>query len=274
MKAGLQTDCVGTLVVMSIWILLFGMPLLWSEEIISDTFEGHKGLQAMPAKEMDTTIMPQGANLPDTTWQLASGGATDGRFTAGVLALHNGGGVCISLGNHNVNKLLTLSTTFCFNLERDPNVKPKEGLGILGFYPTPRKKRYEYVFKDFCGIVANLDGSLQLVVDGKPQGRPVPYNGKFDLSEFYTLRFTVDTVTGKILKITYGESKAVYDFSTTSFTNVATALAGIAGSVGNNPNTVDFRDFSATAEASTSPVITPEKTTSATTNATPASSNP
>ena len=61
------------------------------------------------------------------------------------------------------------------------------------------------------------------------QTAPIAYTGKYDPTKPVTLTYTIDTAKGTISNVSLTGSTNTYAFTTTAFTNAATAFAGIGG---------------------------------------------
>ena len=115
-----------------------------------------------------------------------------------------------------------------------------DGRGLaLGFYASVGSGQYSQ--NHFTGLVLDGAGNLNLVQDpndtgffgaGSTRGTAIPYGGTFDPMQFYTLSYTVDRSTGRILDISLSGSGADYSpfYSTTLFTPAATVYAGLYSS--------------------------------------------
>jgi len=211
---------------------------------------------------------PDVAGPAGAIFQLAGGGAYDVWRLDNAARMHNGGAVAITLGGGNENAVLTISAKICFEQPPKAENKTEEGkevvvqedldklksdikagVAVLGFYSVVPKQEFGYFYKAFTGLQVNYDGSLQLYVNGESSGAPIAFGGTFDPATPTLLSFTVNTITGALVKVEFGTSSAKYEFSTTSFTKEATVYAGFGGSLGNHPLHVEFRDFNVSAES-------------------------
>lgn len=196
-------------------------------------------------------LTPSGVNLPGGTWQLAGGGIYDSNeypasnpYVPGVSYAtgHNGGAAAISLGSYNLNRELTVRSSFLFS-----GSAAAGSCALVGFYSAPKATQYQSLTANFSGVKVNYDGSLQLYINGVTSGGAVAYGGSYNPLVFALLTFTVNTSTGAISGVSLGGSSATYSFSSTGFGNSATAYAGFGGTMGNSPAAVVFDTFKVSA---------------------------
>jgi hypothetical protein len=100
------------------------------------------------------------------------------------------------------------------------------GLGFWSAMPARVDDAGASSFDNFTGLVLEEStGNIQIYSGGAYQGSPVNVLGSFVEDTAYHLSYTVDTTTGAISNVLF-EGNAVSGFSSTDFTNSATAFAG------------------------------------------------
>ena len=211
--------------------------------IISDGFSGTNGASL-------NGRTPDGVNLPGRSYTVASYldyvGAQPGIYTGGGSPLPSattGFNAVVfydlsSNGGYTKPSLLTLSIDIQINTAAN-NVTPR-GVG-LGFYSISRANNSETEANDhFTGLTFRPDGALNLVVDGVLQAATVAPFGGFLTSSFYTLTYSVNTVSGSItaVKLNGTDYTGVFGGATTAgiFTGSLTNLAGFYGSTAVSPS--------------------------------------
>ena len=192
--------------------------------IITDTFSGTNGATL-------NGRTPDGTNLPGRTFSSASylsGLGADqtidtsaGSSAPSALAGFNGS-VTYNLssnGGYTKPALLTLSLDLQINTsENSPTPASLRGVG-LGFYSAPRVNNSEVeAFVNFTGLVVSPAGTLDLVIGGTLTSAEVAAFSGFSTSNFYTLTYSLDTVTGSITSVYFNGN----DYSST-FTGSTTA---------------------------------------------------
>ncbi|MGO4370861.1 sugar-binding protein [Paenibacillus sp. MCAF20] len=198
--------------------------------LISDLFSGSNG-SAIAGRTPDTS------NLPGGTWSLASF-PSNGNFSASVNNVQGNpapqaqitaagnarGAIAIPLGSSG-----TYLKPARMRIEADLSfpVKATEHVG-LGFYASlPSQSSGEVVETYFTGLsIDNRTGAITLKVNGQSVGSEIAYTGTWDPeSGFLHLAYTVDTSNGAISDVTFTGSTSNYSFTTTGFTENATAYA-------------------------------------------------
>lgn len=112
------------------------------------------------------------------------------------------------------------------------------GRGVaVGFYSAVSGNTFSQ--NRFTGLVLDAAGNLNLVQDpnaggffdpGSFLGTPVSFTGTWNANTLRRLTYDVDTTTGAISNISLEGSSSTYTYSTSLFTNAATAYAGAYGS--------------------------------------------
>jgi polysaccharide biosynthesis protein PslG len=205
--------------------------------IINDTFD-------LPTNNWSTENVPgtypDTVNLPGTAWQEARGWSwaepkiydqASGSL-ANTAKLINYTGIAIGLGSTgsyvkpaslmiSADVAITGGTT-------------GTGAVFLGFYGTPPPANADSgsALGTFSGLRLTEDGALTLITNGTTgnaiAGPAVARN------TLYTLAFSVNTSTGAISGVSLTGSASTYDFTTTAFTDAATAYAAFVVSGGSN----------------------------------------
>lgn len=227
-----------------------------TEQIVSAVFSsGSDPIPLAALNEFQPGQSPDGANLPGGLWQLAGGGAYDGRMSDNAARMHNGGAVAITLGDYTEKALVTVSAEITFESLPVEDESPKtaamkqsmaKGMALLGFYSALEKTAHRNPLRNFTGLRLGFDGGLQLLVNGRPEGEVIPGDSAFDPHEPAVLTYTANTLTGKITAVQFA-GKSLTAPETTAFTPAATAFAGFGGSLGNHPIDVEFRNFEVSA---------------------------
>ena len=228
-------------------MLALGGAMANDTAIISDTFTGAGDGVSLEGRTPDTSL--SGAVWMRPTSQLSgftsktSSGQLEGFGTPPPGAFtgpQNASAVSISSTNAYIKP-----TTFTISADLSPKNTvgaASHGRGIaLGFFSSSVDGTGDFSSNQFIGLVLDAEGNLALVDDPSPTGYfgststidgPVAFGGTFDPNLFYTLSYTVNTVTGKISNIRLSGSSADYSSleSTAHFTDSATAYAGFYGS--------------------------------------------
>ncbi|RAU92161.1 sugar-binding protein [Paenibacillus sp. YN15] len=200
--------------------------------IIFDEFAGTNGA-AIHGRSPDT------ANLPQGTWLLLNF-PSNGQFTSKIQT---------GAGNHptqaelkaggNSNGAIAVPIYSEGSYAKPTRLRIQADLSFptrayqqvgLGYYSQlPQQGGTETVGTYFSGLrVDNRSGEITLIVNGQPVGSPIAYTGTWDPeSRFLTLAYTIDTVTGSILNVSFTGSDSNYDFLTNDFTDAATAYAAV-----------------------------------------------
>ena len=242
-----------------------------AETIISTSFATDEQRINMIGKDdSESPYAPDGVAPSGAVFQLAGGGSCDTWMREGAALMHNGGAVAITLAGKNTDAILTISAEISFDQYRPEEEAPegkepmsgediekiktciKGGVATLGFYSEVQKKEFGNRYNSFAGLQVGYDGNVQLYANGVASGDPIAYVGTFDPAAPSVLSFSVNTVTGALVKASFGTSTAKYEFSTTAFTKEATAFAGFGGSLGNYLYNANFRKFEVTSEPAVS----------------------
>lgn len=100
-------------------------------------------------------------------------------------------------------------------------------VGLLGFWSVqPTQSNGASSLTNFTGFTFDETGTLRLYSGGTDTGLSASL-GTVSEDVYYTLSYTVNTVTGGVSGITFG-GNAVSGFSTTAFTDSATSYVGVA----------------------------------------------
>ncbi len=198
---------------------------------------------------------PDGADLPGTAWQ--NGGAgSGGRYSGGTQAQINGtnGGPLIQLNTatYTAPTLLTISAALKGGGSGTDYSPQFRGLG-LGFSAWVMPSTVNAVNGGFQGMAINNNGTVGLYLTDMP-GQAVGgqtesptfsstinyqsvFGAAYSASNFYTLSYTINTVSGVISKISLsnGSVTDTADFSNldgmvTTITGAAAAYAGLINS--------------------------------------------
>lgn len=233
-----------TFAVLAIGASLLGAGESFGATIVSDTFTAANGV-FIPFSGFETGKSPSPINLPGGTYKLTGGGGGDGDYSTNRARMHNGGGVGLQLGTYNDNAALTLSADIFFQNTTAP--VQTNGYALLGYYTAASTGQYQGALPKFTGLRLNLDGTLQLVVQGANTGSAIAFGGgTYNPATSQKLTFSVDTSTGAISGVSFGTSTSTYNFSigaTTGFTAARTELVGIGGTLNNSANHVVFDNF-------------------------------
>lgn len=210
--------------------------------LVSDNFTHANG--SFISSGTTTTYAPSTSML-GVNYSLTGGGGGDGRFFSNTAQMHNGGGVGLAMGTYNDSDVLTLSADISFDNVTAPI--QTSGYALLGFYTAASTGQYQSGLAKFTGLRLNLDGSIQLYLQGTASGSAVAYGGTYAPATAGNLTFTISTVTGAISGISFGSSSANYTgITTTGFTVARTEFVGIGGSLNNSANWITFDNFTVT----------------------------
>lgn len=119
-----------------------------------------------------------------------------------------------------------------FTISGDLKIAGSTPAGALGFWSTmPNGGQVSVTGDDtplanFTGLRLDIaGGTLQVYENGILAGTPVAV-GSLSTNQYYNLSYAVDTATGDISSVVF-DGAAPIDFTTTAFTNAATAFAGV-----------------------------------------------
>jgi hypothetical protein len=192
-------------------------------------------------------------NLPGGNWQHITGafydakefsgnmgGMTPGgdRGTAAVgAAFHNNTASGIPLGSYNTGTLhISAGVSFLFS---GTNSLPDNGACILVGFASGLNSASNYgpsPFTAFTGLaVTGSGGALQEYVNGSPVGQPIAFVGSYGSDTETILSYTINTSTGAISDVCFGESRANYSFPIPkAFSQSYTSAIEIGGNAGVN----------------------------------------
>ncbi|HET6247486.1 MAG TPA: PEP-CTERM sorting domain-containing protein [Tepidisphaeraceae bacterium] len=217
--------------------------------IVQDNFtSGSNYGNSMSTANGNPGLSPSPTNLPGGTWQhIADGHIRDGEWLAnknslnhagagiGTSSSNQGSGVGLPLGAYNTGTLQVSANIFynqAFN--GTPVVPTTLGNGsytLLGFNVSTNSSS-DYGPKPtvgFTGLQVTTNGSLQQIVNGTVVGSPIGYGGTYTPFTSTPLSYQIDTSTGAISNVTFGNSTANYAFGTGTFANADTAFLEIGG---------------------------------------------
>jgi hypothetical protein len=194
-------------------------------------------------------MSPDTVNLPGAKWQL-DGVNLNGSFLGFVdtgsgnppPALHlydvgsSSGSASISIGSAG-----TYTKPAEFSIQADITTLAPSTILFLGFYATPPAAGID-TFTGLTGLALDTgNGSLALVEAGVT-GTSIAFTGTYNAGAYTTLAYTVNTATGAISSVTFGSSTSHYDFSTTAFTDAATAFVAVGTKVGGPSGSCSYFD--------------------------------
>jgi hypothetical protein len=230
-----------------------------SPVIISDTFQENANGEQYHNLALEG-VKPAPVDLPGSAWQLAVG---DGNYETYLTTEGEGDlGLFASNGGYVKPTTFTVSADICFY--GDTTV----GYGLLGFYSALAGPHTGNTLANFTGLALYEDGSLHLIEKGADTARIVKFGGTFNPSLPTTLRYTVDTQNGTISHVSLSDSRSVYDFKTSAFTDSATAYLGLGGTTG-NPTVTLFTNLMVASGVYVPPPPAPEATPDLPTTNTP-----
>lgn len=217
--------------------VLFGLsesPVI-AQDIINDAFTA-----ASPTYNVQmSSRAPTTVNLPGGNWQLAArGGQSEAvvqgtNFVPATTAFASAGKwynrvssghTLASSGTYTKPTQMTIAGDLAFGASTNQYL-------LLGFYSaiTPGNTN---LLLNFTGLRLNVNGSLALVQNGVV-GTTINWaGGAFNPLTFKNLKYDVNTATGAISNVVLAGSAATYNFSSTAFTNSATAFCGAGGVAG------------------------------------------
>jgi hypothetical protein len=204
----------------------------------------------------------------DSTEYSNSGSSSNYFFAQNNAQFHNDASAGLSLGTSNSGSL-TLSSNVGYNLTYNSGAPAgANAFALLGFTSTLNTaSNYGPTgTTNFTGLKVLADGSLQEVVNGSNVGTAEAYGGTF--SSYLTgpgtlskLTYTIDTSTGAISNVSFGNSTTAYSFAAaSSFSNAYTANLDIGGQAANSGDTVAFTDLTLSAAGSSGSAV-PEPST-------------
>ena len=220
--------------------LFLGAPATRADvTVVSDSFSGTNGATLIGRT-------PDGVNLPGRTFSVAGSNGSFGEqpvidTSAGNAApsAHTGWNHTIfidisSTGSYSKRTRLTMSMSLqMHSVSNDADASNVRGIGLGFFFPAPVDGNPS-ASSNFTGLAVRPDGSLHLVVAGTESGTAVvaPF-ANFLPESFYTLTYSVDTVTGSITSVSFNGNDYTATFSGAvsagAFTNAVTNLAGFYG---------------------------------------------
>jgi hypothetical protein len=193
---------------------------------------------------------PNIQDLPGSVYQLAAGfsydqqviGIDNGAYSDSAY-FHNFGATAISLassGSYFKPTVFQVSAQIAFELSTGDISD-----AYLGFYSAVSSGYSASDLQNFTGLELNSNGSLTLVAGGSA-GQTIAFTGTYTPTTYATLTYSVDTLTGSIYAVSLTGSSSDYtQFSTSAFTNAATAYGGIGGD--NDPSgRVHFSSYEVT----------------------------
>ena len=192
-------------------------------------------------------LFPTPTNLPGGPWQHINGAFYGGNEFSGNLNGIIGGGDPtpadlagfreasdgIALGSYNTGSL-HISARVYYLIRAGSTLAPT-GEYILAGFSSALNSASNYgppALSTFTGLaVVGPAGSLQEYVNGSPIGEPIAFKGSYSADAETMLSYTIDTATGAIRDVRFGNSKANYSFPVPrSFSRAYTANADIGGS--------------------------------------------
>ena len=227
--------------VLSAGLLLCGATAsLNAQTIISDGFGGPNDTNGatLNGRTPDTTDLPGGTYTTSTqnsgpyqqpTISTAAGGSSANTGFNGSDSIS-----VASTGTFTKPTMLTLSASIEINnLQDDGSAMLARGIGLGFFTAPPANGGAANGNTNFYGLDVAPGGALYLEENGTRIGSAIaPAFTGFSTSNFYTLSYTVNTVTGGISNISFGgnnDGSAAADF-----TDAITNRAGFYGSTANN----------------------------------------
>jgi len=198
--------------------------------IISAGFSGANGTSI-------AGTAPDTANLPGGTWivrSLDSGGSFSATIDTSLgnpspalklnCAGNSSGAAAISIassGGYVKPAQLTIQADIRVT-GMNNTANPPHGV-LLGFYASPPANGIDPI-SGFTGLVLQMDGSLVLVENGVTRNT-IAYTGTFNAANFNRLTYTINTTSGGISAVALTGSSSTYNFTSTAFSNTATAYA-------------------------------------------------
>lgn len=214
---------------------LAGSAAVVAEDIIGDDFNNTSSTYSASMTGRTPTLV----NLPSGTWVLASGDGNYETYVRGSSSypgstshpysgqFHNIASSAITLGDgydYVKPAQLDLAADLAFG-----NTTPTTRYVLLGFYSAISTTKTYNPQLNFTGLRLNTNGSLTLVQNGTASSTINWSGGTFTPTAFTRLSYSVDTSNGSIFNVGLAGSNATYAFSTTAFTDAATAYLGIGG---------------------------------------------
>jgi hypothetical protein len=204
------------------------------------------GAQGANSKGLD--LVP--TNLPGGPWQHITGafyGAQEfsGKMNGAIgngdqssptdFATFNTAAVGIALGSYNTG-ILHVTAGECY-MRKAGQVLPASGQYILAGFSSKLNSASNYgpdPMSTFTGIaVTSTSGAIQEYINGSAVAKPVAFVGTYSAYTETILSYTINTATGEISEVSFGNSTASYSFPTPpSFSSSYTANLEIGGSGG------------------------------------------
>ena len=194
-------------------------------------------------------LAPTGANLPGGRWQHISGafynakeyngnpngliGNGDRDSTTDIVCF-NDASDGIALGSYNAGNL-HISTHVSY-LMQSGHAIPPDGAYIMAGFSSALNSGSNYgppALSTYTGLAVIGAGSLQEYVHGAPIGDPIDFKGTYSAYSDTTLMYTINTTTGGVSDVIFGNSTADYSFPVPkSFSHSYTANVAIGGAAG------------------------------------------
>ena len=211
---------------------------LQAETLIDDTFSGTNG-STIDGRTPDTTDVPQ-VNWEYIGWSFVQGGFNGGNANAvdtstgnpsPSMGLSGYQGDALDIGsNSHYTKPNSLAISGDIEVSggesgtTDGGNPPNAlGVGIGYFSAVDTSGATSFPQSDFTGFALSNDGvDLSLIVNGAVIKSIAADAGT---ENFYSLSYTV--TNGALTNLTFNGTDDTSDFSTTAFTNAATAYAGV-----------------------------------------------
>ena len=257
----------------------FGAHAGAQETIIQDIFtSGSQYGTPFGAQGANATgVEPSPTNLPGGPWQHITGawydaaeyqstlptvssGGSGGDTVADTVVFHNNAAGGIALGAYNRGSLHLSAGAYYLSAGAPAGAGvPAKGTYILAGFSSVLNSGSNYgpaPLTNYTGLaVTGSAGALQEYVNGSAVGAAVPFGGAYDPYAETILSYTIDTATGAISEVSFGNSRAHYFFPnppTFSHSYTANIELGEQGDAG--PNIAAISSFILTSDTVAAPI--------------------
>ena len=225
-------------VAVSLAVVLAAVASTQGAIIISDDFDvpGTWDIRNLPGTVPNQVNLPGGTRVEAHGWDWAEPRARGTGYGGlpGTAGLQDDTGLAVpisSSGSYIKPAEFSVSAEIAITAGN-----PGVGSVALGFYeepPPPPDRTGTGVNErtNFTGLLVSDDGSMQLIEDGLLVGSAID-GPDLDRGTLYALAFDVDTTTGAISNVSL--DGVPFTFTTTAFTDAATAYAAFLASGGQN----------------------------------------
>lgn len=220
-RAGFANLIIVTLALLGSWAAVSAR----AELIIGDSFDtSHTG--TIDGRTPDLADLPGGTWTVSTNYFYTNYGSVDNALWVWRPGDNTGGAATISLASSGAYvKPTQLSVSADLNFY---GVAGGTGGLILGFYASPVTSGTAFdPVTGLTGFRITQTGTLILYENGSAASTLAYPAGSFtaDANTFYTLSYNIDTTTGSLSDVTFAGQ--TYAFTSTAFTDAATAYAGV-----------------------------------------------